>query len=81
VDGGPANGRHKSGAGSIPVDRYVVIRWVVTPKLQEIYVDNELRFQHRGDYSGVNRCVSIFPAAGSKVTVKSLQVKQPASLN
>jgi hypothetical protein len=76
VDGGPANGRHKPGVGNIPIGAYVTIRWVVTPRHQSIYVDDQLRFEHAGDYSQFNKCVSVFPGAGSKVTVKSLRVKQ-----
>jgi hypothetical protein len=76
VDGGPADGKHKSGAGAIPTDQYVAIKWIVTPKKQAIYVDNELRYEHKGDYSHIDNYVSVFPAAGSKVTVKSIHVKQ-----
>jgi hypothetical protein len=76
VDGGPGDGQHKSGAGRIPPGKYVTIRWVVTPKHQAIYVDKELRFKHDGDYSGINRCVSVFAGRGAKVTVKSIHVKQ-----
>ena len=75
VDGGPADGLHRAGAGRIPTGKYVAIRWVVTSKGQAIYVDNELRFQHEGDYSGVKRCVSVFPGFDSKVTVKSISVR------
>jgi hypothetical protein len=53
----------------------VTIRWLVTPKRQAIYVNDELRFEHDGDYSNINRCVSVFPAVGSKVTVQSIIVK------
>lgn len=76
VDGGPANGRHKAGAGRIPKDRYVTIRWVVMPTNQAIYVNDDLRFERTGDYSHVNRSVSVFPSQGSTLTVKSLAVKQ-----
>lgn len=79
VDGGPADGLHKAGVGSIPPGKFVTIRWVVTPQHQGIYVDDELRFEHDGDYSSINRCVSVFPAVGSKVTVKSIRVKQLTS--
>ncbi|TAL01993.1 MAG: hypothetical protein EPO07_07805 [Verrucomicrobia bacterium] len=75
VDGGPASGHHRVGAGKIPTNKFVTIRWVVTNKGQSIYVDNELRFQHEGDYSGISRPVSIFPGFGSKITVKSVTVK------
>jgi len=43
---------------------------------EAIYVDDDLRFQHTGDYSGINKPVSVFPAAGSQVTVKSIKVQQ-----
>lgn len=76
VDGGPAEGRHKAGAGSIPTGKFVTIRWLVTATNQSIYVNDKLRFEHSGDYSNINKCVSVFPAEGSKVTVKSISVKQ-----
>jgi hypothetical protein len=78
VDGGPADGLHKAGTGSIPKGKFVTIRWVVTPKHQAIYVDDQLRFEHDGDYSSINRCVSVFPAVGSTVTVKAIKVKRLA---
>jgi hypothetical protein len=76
VDGGPADGDHKNGMGVIPVDKYVTIRWEVTPMHQAIYVDGELRFEHCRDYSGIYNPVSVFPAAGSTVTIKSITVTQ-----
>ena len=76
VDGGPADGQHKDEAGAIPPDTFVTIRWKVTPTEQTIYVDGQLRFIHQGDYSQINRYVSVFPANGSTVTVKSVTVKQ-----
>src|SRR5204862_6784683 len=45
VDGGPANGTHKAEAGEIPENKYVLIKWVVTPKNQAIHVDKELRYE------------------------------------
>lgn len=75
VDGGPADGLHKSGAGNIPMKKDVTIRWIVTPQSQSIYVDDDLRFEHQGDYSKINRCVSVFPAADSRLVVKSVKVK------
>ena len=76
VDGGPADGQHQAGAGYIPPDRFVTIRWKVTPTEQSIYVDGQLRFLHSGDYSQINNYVSVFPAVGSVVTVKSVTVKR-----
>jgi hypothetical protein len=75
VDGGPAGGRHKDGAGLIPTNKYVTIRWIVTAKQQTILVDGQLRYEHAGDYSKIDKPVSVFPAEGSEVTVKTIKVK------
>jgi hypothetical protein len=74
VNGGPAKNVHKKGAGLIPAKKYVVIRWVVTKTGQSIYVDDQLRYEHQGDYSAINKPVTVF-SAGSELTVKSIQVK------
>ena len=79
VDGGPANGQHRTGAGLIPTNKFVTIRWVVTQKKQSIYVDGKLRFEHSGDYSHLDSPVSVYGAHGSTVTVKSIKVKQLAN--
>ena len=76
VDGGPANGKHKPGAGSIPTNECVTFRWLVTPKKQAIYVDGQLRFEHAGDYSHIDNPIGIFPGAHGEVTVKSIMVKK-----
>ena len=78
VDGGPANGLHKDGAGRIPKGKYVTVKWVVTTTHQAIYVDGGLRYEHQGDYSQINRPVTVFPANGSTVSVKSITVKHIA---
>jgi hypothetical protein len=78
VDGGPANGQHKSGAGHIPRGKYVTIKWIVTTTHQAIYVDDQLRYENAADYSGIDRPVSVFPALGSTVTVKSIKVQPVA---
>lgn len=75
VDGGPANGNHKPGVGFIPVNKYVTIRWIVTPKRQVIFVDGEQRYEHSGDYSRINNPVSVFTAGHSEVSVKSIKVR------
>ncbi|HWD93221.1 MAG TPA: hypothetical protein VG938_12830 [Verrucomicrobiae bacterium] len=76
VDGGPAGSQQIDGLGQIPKDTYVTIKWVVTPKHQAVYVDGQLRFEHCGNYAEMKRRVSVFPADGSVVTVKSITVKQ-----
>lgn len=78
VDGGPANGKHKAGAGGVPTNRYLNIRWVVTPQKQSIFVDDQLRYEHEGDYSKIDNPITVRAAHGSKVTVKSIKVKAPA---
>lgn len=78
VDGGPASGRHKPGAGLISVSKYVTIRWLVTPKKQTIHVDGVLRYEHEGDYSKINKPVVIFPSHGSEVIVRSIKVQRLA---
>ena len=50
LNGGPAVNVHKVGAGLIPANKYVTIRWLVTPKGQSIFVNDQLRFEHAGDY-------------------------------
>lgn len=76
VDGGPASGHQVIGAGQIPKDEYVTIKWLVTPEHQAIYVNDQLRFENCGNYSELIRPVSVFPATGSEVTVKSITVRQ-----
>jgi hypothetical protein len=78
VDGGPANGKHKIGAGNVPTNKYVTIKWVVLPTQQSIYVDDQLRFTDVADYSKIDRPLSIFCHA-SKVSVKSIKIKQLSS--
>jgi hypothetical protein len=76
VDGGPANGKHNRGAGLIPADKFVTVKWIVTDHQQSIYVDGHLRFMDVGDYSDVDKPVCVFPAVHSRVTVKSLTVRK-----
>jgi hypothetical protein len=76
VDGGPANGLHRLGAGGISTGKFATICWLVLTNRQMIYVNGDLRFEHSGDYSSISKCISVFSAAGSTVTVKSIVVKQ-----
>lgn len=76
VDGGPAAGSQVDGQGQIPKDKFVTIKWEVTPKHQAIYVNGQLRFEHCGNYAEMKCPISVFPGAGSTVTVKSLSVIQ-----
>jgi hypothetical protein len=76
VDGGPADGRHRAGAGLIPVNEFVTIKWVVTAEQQVISVNGKQRFSHRGDYTHIFKPVTVFGGANSHVTVKSIKVRQ-----
>jgi hypothetical protein len=76
VDGGPAGSQRVDDNGQIPKDKFVTIRWLVTPKHQAIYVDGRLCFENCGNYAEVDKPVSVFPASSSVVTVKSITVKQ-----
>lgn len=80
VDGGPAARKHKAGAGAIPADKYVTVKWIVTPAKQEVYVDGELRYEHAGDYSQIDKPVSVFTRGSARVTVKSLKVTPNVSM-
>ena len=74
IDGGPAAGHYKPGAGGIPKNKFVTIRWRVTPTKQSIFVDDELRFEDEGDYSKINNPISVFTIRSSKVEVQSIKV-------
>ena len=76
IVGGPADNKHNNGAGLIPADKFVTIKWIVTDHQQSIYVDDHLRFMDVADYSDIDKPVSVFPTLHSTVTVKSLTVKK-----
>lgn len=76
VDGGPADGQHKAGKGLVPANEFVTIKWIVTPQKQSISVNGEQRFEHSGDYSRIFKPVTVFPTSNSRVTVKSIKVRQ-----
>lgn len=81
IGGGPANGQHKPGAGTIPANKYMAIRWIVLPTKQSIFVDGKLRYEHVGDYSTMDCPVSVFGCPvghgkSSDVTVRTIKVKQ-----
>lgn len=75
LNGGPAGKVHKKGAGVIPSKQYVNIRWLVTKEKQQIFVDGQLRFEHAGDYSKIEKPVIIM-STDSELFVKSIKVKK-----
>ena len=74
INGGPADQKHKAGAGRIPANQFVAIRWVVNLRSQQIFVDGQLRYEDELTHAALDRPVSVFPAVGSTVTVKKLEV-------
>ncbi|MEM9478670.1 MAG: hypothetical protein AAGA58_03300 [Verrucomicrobiota bacterium] len=76
IDGGPADGRHVKGQGRIPKGEYVSVRWIVMPTYQKIFVDDELRFEHKGDYSKIKEPLSVYTIGKSEVRVKSIKVRR-----
>lgn len=78
IDGGPADRIYTPMMGEFPQKKFAVIRWSVTKDRQTISVDGKQRFEHQGDYSGIDRSVSIL-AYGSEVTVQSIKTRTPVS--
>lgn len=78
IDGGPASQIYTPMQGEIPKRKFVVIRWHVAKDRQIISVDGKQRFEHKGDYSTINRPISI-QAFGSEVTVQSIKTRRPAA--
>ncbi|MCB1275970.1 hypothetical protein [Prosthecobacter sp.] len=78
IDGGPASKIYTPMQGEIPKDKFVVIRWTITKEKQTISVDGKQRFEHEGDYSGIDRPFSV-QAFGSDATVQSIKVRRPPS--
>lgn len=78
IDGGPADKIYTPMMGEFPQKKFAVIRWSVEKDRQTIWVDGKLRFEHKGDYSEIDRPISIL-AYGSEVTVQSIRTRQPAS--
>ena len=81
VGGGPGNGKHKLGAGLIPINQYVTVQWIVTSEKQSVSVDGKLKLEHSGDYSQIDKPISVFPSHGSEITVKSIKVRSLSAEN
>lgn len=77
IEGGPAAGRHKPGAGAIPLNQWVAIELQVTKTEMIIRVDGEERFREPADFSKVNQSLNIWTTLGSPAKVKSVQYVQP----
>jgi hypothetical protein len=77
IDGGPAGGHHRAGAGLVPRNTWVTIDLVVARDLMTISVDGEQRHSISADFSRINQRLSIYPSHGSTVMVRSLQLGRP----
>lgn len=78
IDGGPADKIYTPMMGEFPQKKFAVIRWCVDKDQQTVFVDGKQRFEHKGDYSSLDRPISIL-AYGSEVTVQSIKIRQPSS--
>ena len=74
LDGGPANGQHHSGVGSVLGNQFVTFRQIVLQDKMEVYVDDVLRATWQGDFSKVNSLIGV---AGLTTTVKSIRIRVP----
>jgi clan AA aspartic protease (TIGR02281 family) len=79
IDGGPADGKHKDGAGRIPTDQWVTVQLTVMPKSMAIAVDGKRRYGVRADFSQINQPLSIFTASGAVIKVKSVTATVPTT--
>lgn len=77
VDGGPAAGRHKMGAGRIPANRWVVVTLTVTPREMILATDGKERYRVSADFSKVNAPLSL-TAYNGDVRVKWVRIPIPA---
>jgi hypothetical protein len=72
IDGGPASGRHKKGAGRIPINTWVEIKLRVLPDSMTIFVDGKERYYTEADFSKIDDRFKIWPANGSAIAIRSL---------
>ena len=71
IDGGPADGRHVVGAGTVPKNAFVKIVQEVTPTRMTISIDGVQRASWDADFSKVSEQIRVFPLR-SIVTVRSI---------
>jgi hypothetical protein len=74
IDGGPANGRHRPGLGSIPVNEWVEIGVDVTRDRLRVHVNGKLITAWKANFSGMTFPVSVFQGDGSTIKVKSVRL-------
>jgi len=62
------------GKGSVPVNEFVHITWIMTETGSRILVNGEERASIQGDYRNVSEPLSVLPANGSHITVRSVSI-------
>lgn len=77
VDGGPANGQHKDGAGGIVPDQWTTFELTVLPNSLRIRVNGQERYTTRADFSNINQPLEIRSVNTKYVQVKSVEVSKP----
>jgi hypothetical protein len=78
IDGGPASGRHKGGAGGVPQKVWVTIDLVVKKDSMTVSVNDEVRQTVQADFSEVSQKFSITSHRAS-LQVKSVKVSRPTN--
>lgn len=77
VDGGPASGQHKQGAGFIKPRSWADIDLIVLPDSMTIAVNGQERYHVLADFSDVNQTFGIFTTNDATVLVKSVIIRMP----
>jgi hypothetical protein len=73
IDGGPASGQHKPGAGELPINEWVGLEFVSTADELVVYVNGQERYRAKGDFTQPAAPVRVRSHTGS-VLVKSVVV-------
>ncbi len=76
IDHGPTGSMNKSGAGLIPIHKWVTIGLLVLPHLLDISVNGRERFKVSANFSQVDAPLVIYQYALSTVKVKSVRAKE-----
>lgn len=76
IDGGPAGGQHKKGAGALPTKRSVNVRLTVRRNQMTLAVDGRERARWNGDFSTVNQPISIRSMRGTVTQVEQVVVRK-----
>jgi len=74
IDGGPANGRHRAGAVAIPVNEWTTIQFEVLKDRMRVRVNGTIVQVWRANFGKMTFPLTIFPAEGSTVKVKSIGI-------